>query len=110
MYRTNSPCRKSAALPTYIKWKSQTREVRPSADPARPYETINNDPVDSWVDAAAVRLRDQGNDSAVVILSGWVDDEISANPPDCVHAVLKKPIDVESFMATIDEVLSQTNT
>ena len=55
-------------------------------------------------------LRDQGNDIAVVILSGWVDDEISANPPDCVHAVLRKPIDVESFMATIDEVLSQTST
>lgn len=34
-------------------------------------------------------LRDQGNDIAVVVLSGWVDDEISDNPPDCVHAVLK---------------------
>ena len=52
-------------------------------------------------------LRDQGNDIAVIVLSGWVDDEISDNPPDCVHAVLKKPIDVETFTNTIEEVLLQ---
>ena len=52
-------------------------------------------------------LRDQGNDIAVIVLSGWVDDEISDNPPDCVHAVLKKPIDVETFTNTIEQVLAQ---
>ena len=52
-------------------------------------------------------LRDQGNDIAVIVLSGWVDDEISDNPPDCVHAVLKKPIDVDTFTNTIAEVLQQ---
>ena len=52
-------------------------------------------------------LRDQGNDIAVIVLSGWVDDEISENPPDCVHAVLKKPIDVETFTNTVEQVLAQ---
>ncbi len=44
-----------------------------------------------------------------VVLSGWVDDEISDNPPDCVHAVLKKPIDIETFTNTIEQVLSETS-
>ena len=52
-------------------------------------------------------LRDQGNDIAVIVLSGWVDDEISENPPDCVHAVLKKPIDVETFTNTVEQVLGR---
>ncbi len=54
-------------------------------------------------------LRDQGNDIAVVVLSGWVDDEISDNPPDCVHAVLKKPIDIDAFTNTVEQVLSETS-
>jgi len=54
-------------------------------------------------------LRDQGNDIAVVVLSGWVDDEISDNPPDCVHAVLKKPIAIETFTNTIEQVLAETS-
>lgn len=54
-------------------------------------------------------LRDQGNDIAVIVLSGWVDKEISDNPPDCVHAVLKKPIDIDTFTSTVEQVLSETS-
>ena len=50
-------------------------------------------------------LRDQGSDVPVIVLSGWVDEEISKSPPDCVHAVLKKPIDVDSFAETVATVL-----
>ena len=52
-------------------------------------------------------LRDQGNDVPVVVLSGWVDDGIRDAPPDCVRAVLKKPIKIDSFVATVDSVLGE---
>ena len=50
-------------------------------------------------------LRDQGNDVPVVVLSGYVDDETNRYPPDCVHAVLKKPIKIEHFQETVERVL-----
>lgn len=52
-------------------------------------------------------LRDQGSDVPVVVLSGWVDDELSSAPPDCVHAVLRKPVDVDSFAETVARVLGE---
>lgn len=54
-------------------------------------------------------LRDQCNDVPVVVLSGWVDDEIRNTPPDCVHAVLKKPIKIDSFVDTVASVLGETS-
>ena len=53
-------------------------------------------------------LRDEGNEVPIVVVSGWVDDDLSENPPDCVHAVLKKPIDIEQFASTVDEALQAT--
>ncbi|HJP34152.1 MAG TPA: response regulator [Candidatus Latescibacteria bacterium] len=53
-------------------------------------------------------LRDQGNDVPVIVLSGWVDDDIRKTPPDAVHAVLKKPIKVDSFAETVAAVLGET--
>ena len=50
-------------------------------------------------------LRDQGNDIPVIVLSGFVDEEISKSPPDCVQAVLRKPIHVDSFAETVAAVL-----
>jgi DNA-binding NtrC family response regulator len=52
-------------------------------------------------------LRDQGNDVPVIVLSGWVDDDISNAPPDCVHAVLKKPIRIDSVAETVASVLGE---
>ncbi len=52
-------------------------------------------------------LRDQGNDVPVIVLSGWVDDNISNAPPDCVLAVLKKPIKIDSVAETVASVLGE---
>ena len=51
-------------------------------------------------------LRDQGNDVPVIVLSGWVDEEITKQTPDCVHAVLKKPIRIDDFSKTVADVLA----
>ena len=37
-------------------------------------------------------IRDRGDDVPVIVVSAWVDDEVLVDQPDCVHAVLKKPI------------------
>ena len=54
------------------------------------------------------RLRDQGDSVPIVIISGWVDDEITSNKPDCVHAVLKKPVHAVSFIETVQQALQST--
>ena len=53
------------------------------------------------------QLRDQGNEIPIIVVSGWVDDETTANRPDCVHAVLKKPIQREHLLKTIDLALNK---
>jgi len=53
-------------------------------------------------------LRDQGNDVPVIVLSGYVDEDTSQFPPDCVHAVLRKPIDVDVFADVVGEALGAT--
>ncbi len=51
-------------------------------------------------------LRDRGDEVPIIIVSGWVDDEATTNRPDCVHAVLKKPIQIEKFIETVKQVLA----
>ncbi|MDE0963730.1 MAG: response regulator [Candidatus Latescibacteria bacterium] len=53
------------------------------------------------------QLRDQGDEIPIIVVSGWVDDETIANQPDCVHAVLKKPIQREHLLKTIDLALNK---
>ena len=53
------------------------------------------------------QLRDQGDEIPIIVVSGWVDDETTANRPDCVHAVLKKPIQREHLLKTIDLALNK---
>ena len=36
------------------------------------------------------RLRDQGDEVPIIIVSGWVDDDATINHPDCVNTILKK--------------------
>jgi hypothetical protein len=36
-----------------------------------------------------------------------VDDDTRSAPPDCVHAVLKKPIMIDSFADTVLSVLGE---
>ena len=52
-------------------------------------------------------LRDRGDDIPIVIVSGWVDDDATREQPDCVHAVLKKPVAVETLLSTVRQVLEQ---
>lgn len=51
-------------------------------------------------------LRDRGDEIPIIIVSGYVDDHTAANHPDCVHAVIKKPIQIEHFLDTVRQVLA----
>ena len=51
-------------------------------------------------------LRDRGDEVPIIIVSGWVDDEATINQPDCVHAVLKKPVKIEALAETVRQVLA----
>lgn len=41
-----------------------------------------------------------------MIVSGWVDDKIAINTPNCVHAVLKKSVHVEDVMESGQQALN----
>jgi len=51
-------------------------------------------------------LRDRGDEIPIIVVSGWVDDEATINRPDCVYAVLKKPINHQQLMATVQSALA----
>ena len=51
-------------------------------------------------------LRDRGDEVPVIIVSGWVDDEATVHHPDCVHAVLKKPVRIDELADTVRQVLA----
>ena len=50
-------------------------------------------------------IRDRGDDVPIIVVSAWVDDEVLVDQPDCVHAVLKKPIQFSELCATVREAL-----
>lgn len=51
-------------------------------------------------------LRDRGDDMPIIIVSGYVDDDATDHHPDCVHAVLKKPVHIEELVSKVREVLA----
>jgi DNA-binding response OmpR family regulator len=51
------------------------------------------------------RLRDEGSEVPIVVVSGWVDDETTLSIPECVHAVLKKPIAVGQLVDAVRRAL-----
>lgn len=51
-------------------------------------------------------LRDRGDGVPIIIVSGYVDDETTTDQPDCVHAVLKKPIEMSHLVETVRQVLA----
>ena len=53
-----------------------------------------------------VYLRDQGEDVPIVVVSGWVDDEATILPPGAVEAVLKKPINIDRMIDTVQQLLN----
>jgi two-component system KDP operon response regulator KdpE len=54
-------------------------------------------------------LRDRGDDVPIIVISGWVDDEVAGNHPDCVQAVLKKPVHNRDLLAALAQVFGQTS-
>ncbi len=50
-------------------------------------------------------LRDTGNDVPIIVISAWVDEEVLADQPDCVHAVLKKPLQLTELCSTVRDAL-----
>jgi len=50
-------------------------------------------------------LRDRGSAVPVIVVSGWVDDEVVLNRPDCVQAVVKKPIDIKELVGIVRDHL-----
>ncbi|MFH1568298.1 MAG: response regulator [Gemmatimonadota bacterium] len=90
----------------------------PAADAWQATDALQKQPVDLIIldlrmpgpvdgEQLLFALRDQGNDVPIIVLSGYVDDDANLFPPDCVHAVLKKPIRVEHFTATVRRVLDE---
>jgi CheY-like chemotaxis protein len=52
------------------------------------------------------QLRDRGDEVPIIVVSGWVDDEATIHRPDCVHAVLKKPIQSHLLLDTVRQALT----
>ncbi|MCC7262887.1 MAG: response regulator [Candidatus Latescibacteria bacterium] len=50
-------------------------------------------------------LRDRGDAVPIIVVSGWVDDEAVINRPDCVQAVIKKPINIKELVAIVRDHL-----
>lgn len=50
-------------------------------------------------------LRDRGSDVPIIVVSGWVDDEATLVHPDCVHGVVKKPVNREALLAMVRQTL-----
>ena len=50
-------------------------------------------------------LRDEGNQIPVIVVSGWIEDASLTYQPDCVYAVLKKPLKVDMFLDTVRQAL-----
>ena len=50
-------------------------------------------------------LRDRGNAVPIIVVSGWVDDELVADRPDCVQAVVKKPINIQELVSLVRDTL-----
>ena len=50
-------------------------------------------------------LRDRGDAVPIIVVSGWVDDEVLTDRPDCVQAVIKKPIDIKELVGIVRDNL-----
>ena len=88
----------------------------PAADAGRALEVLDEDDIDLVLldlnmpgpangEDLLFLLRDRGDEIPIIIVSGYVDDQTAAHHPDCVHAVIKKPIHIEHFLDTVRQVL-----
>ena len=51
-------------------------------------------------------LRDRGDEIPIVVISAWVDDDVVVEQPDCVYAVLKKPVPLAELIHTVRQALA----
>ena len=51
-------------------------------------------------------LRDRGDEVPIIIVSGWVDEATTSSQPECVHAILKKPVRIAELIDTVRQVLA----
>jgi len=88
----------------------------PVADAGRALEVLDQDDIDLVLldlnmpgpadgEDLLFLLRDRGDEVPIIIVSGYVDDDTASNHPDCVHAVIKKPIQIQHFLDTVKQVL-----
>jgi len=91
-------------------------EAVPVADAQEAIEAMQEQPVDlilldlcmpGFIDGEDLlfALRDQGEEVPIIVISGWVDDEVTRHPPACVQAVMKKPIQSDALIAKVRQIL-----
>lgn len=91
-------------------------ETVPAPDAGRALDVLDQDDIDLVLldlhmpgpadgEDLLFLLRDRGDEVPIIIVSGYVDDDTASNHPDCVHAVIKKPIQIEGFLNTVKRVL-----
>ena len=95
----------------------QGHSVHQAADAAQAREHLENQRLDLMLldlhlpggtdgEDFLFELRDRGVEVPVIVISGWVDDSHVAQHPDCVFAVLKKPLDLDVFVDVVTQALN----
>ena len=46
-------------------------------------------------------LRDRGDDVLIIVVSAWIDFDLLIDQPDCVFAVLEKPVQFHKLLETV---------
>ena len=52
-------------------------------------------------------LRDRGDDVQIIVVSAWIDFDLLIDQPDCVYAVLEKPVQFAKLLDTAAQALTE---
>ena len=52
-------------------------------------------------------LRDRGDDVLIIVVSAWIDFDLLIDQPDCVYAVLEKPVEFSKLLETVAQALKE---
>ncbi|MBI2505274.1 MAG: response regulator [Candidatus Latescibacteria bacterium] len=91
-------------------------EVASAVDAQQALEMLDQDPFDLMLldlhmpgpadgEDLLYLLRDRGDSVPIIVVSGWVDDEVVIDSPDCVQAVVKKPINIQELVNIVRDNL-----
>ena len=89
----------------------------PASDATQALEILDQGPVDLVLldlrmpgptdgEDLLFMLRDRGDEVPIVVVSAWVDDDVVNEQPDCVYAVLKKPVPLAELLLTVRQALA----